>query len=136
MDVYTRKSNLKLILLLLGVFIGLSTVLYTNHLANKIATEEKFKARLWAEAIARKARLVRYTQDLFSKLAADERRKVNVYAQSTKFVLTVNDNEMLTFFNDIVTSNNDIPAILADDQGNILGARNIILPKGAVRFSQ
>ncbi len=136
MDVYTRKSNLKLILLLLGVFIGLCTVLYTNHLANKIAKEEKYKARLWAEAIARKARLVRYTQDLFSKLAADERRKVNVYAQSTKFVLTVNDNEMLTFFNDIVTSNNDIPAILTDEQGNILGARNIVLPKEAGRFSQ
>lgn len=129
MDVYTRKSNLKLILLLIGVFIGISTVLYTNHLASKIAEEEKYKAKLWAEAIARKARLVRYTKELFTKLAADERRKVNVYAQSTKFVLTVDDNEMLTFFNEIVTSNNDIPAILVDENGNILGARNIILPR-------
>src|SRR5687767_13224682 len=129
MDVYSRKSNLKLILLLMGVFIGICTVLYTNHLANKIAEEEKYKAKLWAEAIARKARLVRYTKELFTKLAADERRKVNVYAQSTKFVLKVDDNEMLTFFNEIVTSNNDIPAILVDEKGNILGARNIVLPR-------
>ena len=128
MDVYSRKSNLKLILLLCGVLIGLSTLVYTNHLANKIADEEKYKARLWAEAIARKARLVRYTKELFTKLAADERRKVNVYAQSTKFVLKVEDNEMLTFFNEIVTSNNDIPAILVDEKGNILGARNIEIP--------
>lgn len=135
MDVYTRKSNLKLILLLIGVFIGISTVLYTNHLANEIANEEKYKAKLWAEAIARKARLVRYTKELFTKLAADERRKVNVYAQSTKFVLKVEDNEMLTFFNEIVTSNNDIPAILADEHGNILGARNIELPR-ANNFSE
>ena len=111
-----------------GVLIGLSTLVYTNHLANKIADEEKYKARLWAEAIARKARLVRYTKELFTKLAADERRKVNVYAQSTKFVLKVEDNEMLTFFNEIVTSNNDIPAILVDEKGNILGARNIEIP--------
>ncbi len=129
MDVYTRKSNLKLILLLTGVFIGIATVVYTNQLANKIAEEEKYKARLWAEAIARKARLVRYTKELFTKLAADERKKVNVYAQSTKFLLKVDDNEMITFFNEIVTSNNDIPAILTDERGNILGARNISLPR-------
>ena len=130
MDVYTQKSNLKLVLLLLGLFIGIATVIYTDHLANKMAGEEKYKAKLWAEAIARKAKLVRYTKELFTKLAADERRKVNVYAQSTKFVLTVDNNEQLTFFNDIITSNNDIPAILTDDKGNILGARNIELPKG------
>ena len=128
MDVYKRKSNLKLVLLLLGIAIGISTLLYTNHLATKMATEEKYKARLWAEAIARKARLVRYTKELFTKLAADERKKVNIYAQSTKFVLTINDNEMLTFFNEIVTTNNDIPAILVDEKGNILGARNIEIP--------
>ena len=136
MDVYSQKSNLKLILLLLGIFIGISTVLYTDHLANKMANEEKYKAKLWAEAIARKAKLVRYTKELFTKLAADERRKVNVYAQSTKFVLTVDNNDQLTFFNDIITSNNDIPAILADEKGNILGARNIDLPKGVKTFSE
>ncbi len=119
----------------MGVFIGISTVLYTNHLANKIASEEKHKAKLWAEAIARKARLVRYTKELFTKLAADERRKVNVYAQSTKFLLKVDDNEMITFFNEIVTSNNDIPAILVDEAGNIAGARNIVLPR-VISFGQ
>mgnify|MGYP003342317010 CR=1 FL=1 len=131
MDIYSRKSNLKLVLLMMGVIIGIATVVYTNHLAGKIANEEKYKAKLWAEAIARKARLVRYTKELFTKLAADERRKVNVYAQSTKFLLKVKeeDNEMITFFNEIVTSNTDIPAILTDESGNILGARNITLPK-------
>ena len=130
MDIYSQKSNLKLILLLLGTFIGLCTVIYTNRLANKIGEEEKYKATLWAEAIGRKAKLVRYTKELFTKLAADERKKVNVYAQSTKFVLSINDNEMLTFFNDIVTSNTDIPAILTDDKGQIIAARNIELPAG------
>ena len=136
MDLYSQKSNLKLILLLLGIFIGVSTVLYTDHLANKMADEEKYKARLWAEAIARKAKLVRYTKELFTKLASEERRKVNVYAQATKFLITVNDNDETTFFNDIVTANNDIPAILVDDKGRIVGARNIDLPKGVKTFSE
>lgn len=131
-DVSSKKSNLKLILLLLGLFIGSCTVLYTNHLANKMATEEKHKAQLWAEAIARKARLLRYTKELFTKLAADERRKVNVYAQATKFVLTMENNDrnndQITFFNDIITSNNDIPAILTSDKDEIISARNFDLP--------
>lgn len=134
MDIYTRKSNLKLVLLILGLVIGVSTVIYTNTLANKLASEEKYKAKLWAEAIGRKARLVRYTKELFSRLAEDERRKVNVYAQSTKFLVTVEDNDLLTFFNDVITSNTDIPAILTDNQGSIIGARNIDLPFGVRRF--
>ena len=136
MNVYSKKSNLKFILVLLGLFIGIATVIYTDTLAGKMAGEEKYKAKLWAEAIARKAKLVRYTKELFTKLAADERRKVNVYAQSTKFVLTVENNEQLTFFNDIITSNNDIPAILTDDKGNILGARNIEIPKGVKTIAE
>lgn len=136
MDVYSQKSNLKLILLLLGIFIGLATILYTDHLANRMADEEKHKARLWAEAIARKAKLVRYTKELFTKLAADERKKVNVYARSSKFLLSVEDNDLTTFFLDIVSSNTDIPAIVVDDKGVIQGSRNIDLPKGIIRFSE
>lgn len=135
MDIYTRKSNLKLILLITGVVIGIATVWYTNQLAAKISKDEKYKVKLWAEAIGRKAKLVRYTKELFTKLAADERRKVSVYAQSTKFILTTDDNDLLTFFNDIITSNNDIPAILTDGKGNILGARNIEIPAGAKTFN-
>ncbi len=135
MDIYTRKSNLKMALLIIGVVIGAATVAYTNRLANKISKEEKYKAKLWAEAIARKAKLVRYTKDLFSRLAADERKKVNVYAQATKFILTSEGNEQLTFFNEIITSNNDIPAILTDSKGNILGARNIAIPATAKTFN-
>lgn len=135
MDIYTRKSNLKLVLLVAGVVIGIATVWYTNRLAAKISREEQYNARLWAEAIARKAKLVRYTKELFTKLAADERKKVNIYAQSTKFILTTDNNELLTFFNDIITSNTDIPAILTDDKGNILGARNIELPQGIATFN-
>lgn len=134
MDIYTRKSNLKLILLITGVVIGIATVWYTNQLAAKISKEEKYKVKLWAEAIGRKAKLVRYTKELFTKLAAEERRKVSVYAQSTKFILTTEDNDLLTFFNDIITSNNDIPAILTDGNGNILGARNITIPSGLKTF--
>ena len=71
MDIYKRRSNLKLVLLVIAVCIGLLTTIYTNYLTNKIANEEKRKAKLWAEAITSKAHLVRYTNDLFERLALD-----------------------------------------------------------------
>jgi nitrogen-specific signal transduction histidine kinase len=125
MDIYTRKTSLKLILLLLGSAIGLTTIAYTNYLTNRIAEEEKNKARLWADAIEKRAQLLRYTYELFGRLSADERDKVKVWAQSTRFILTVDDNELLTFFNDIIIGNIDIPVILVTDKSKIISARNV-----------
>jgi signal transduction histidine kinase len=124
MDIYSRKDNFKIIIFLFAVLIGLGTVVYTNYLANSIAQTEKQKAKLWADAIEKRAQMLSYTYNLFNKLAADERQKVNVWAQSTKFILTVEDNDLLTFFNEIVTSNDNIPVLLVNEEGVVLSARN------------
>lgn len=125
MDIYARKTNFKLLILVTALLIGVATVAYTNFLANRISVEEKKKATLWADAIEKRAKMINYTYDLFNKLATDERQKVNVWAQSTKFILTVEDNETLTFFNDIVTSNDNIPVLLVNENGTIISSRNL-----------
>ncbi len=125
MDIYTRKYNYKILLLVIASIIGLSTLIYTNYITTKIANEEKRKAKLWAEAIMSRAKLVRYTNDLFTRLATDERKKVNIWAQSTKFIISVENNEELNFFSEIITSNTDIPVALADHEGKIIDVRNI-----------
>ena len=129
MDIYKRRSNLKLVLLAIAVAIGLLTTLYTNYLTNKIAHEEKRKAKLWAEAITSKAHLVRYTNDLFERLALDERKKVDIWSQSTKLIAKpdLEDGELLTFLSQILTGNTDIPVILADENGKIIEFRNFNL---------
>lgn len=124
MDIYSRKDNYKLIIFLTALLIGLGTVVYTNYLANTISKTEKQKAKLWADAIEKRAQMLSYTYELFNKLATDERQKVNIWAQSTKFILTVDDNELLTFFNEIVTSNDNIPVLLVNEDGEVLSARN------------
>jgi two-component system, sporulation sensor kinase D len=124
MDIYTRKSNYKLFLLFVALAIALGTTLYTNHLTQKIANEEKKRAKLWADAVSSRAKLVRYTNDLFKRLAEDERDKVNIWAQSTKFVLQVDNNEELNFFSDVITGNTDIPVVLADESGLVIDYRN------------
>ena len=122
---HIRKFRLKIFLLLLGTFIALVTILYFNYLTDRIEQEERTKARLWAQAITRKARLVKYTKELFEKLAHDQRLKVDVLAQSLSLLLEVDDPESLSFLNQIITSNTDIPVILTDEAGTILDSKNV-----------
>jgi nitrogen-specific signal transduction histidine kinase len=125
MDIYARKSRYKLLLLFVAIVIGLGTIFYTNFITKKIAKEEERRAKLWAEAVTSRAKLIKYTNELFNKLSIDERKKVDVWAQSTKFIITVENDEELNFFSNIITSNTDIPVILTDFNGNIVDARNM-----------
>jgi len=129
MDIYKRRSNLKLVLLAIAVLIGMLTTLYTNYLTNKIASEEKRKAKLWAAAITSRANLVRYTNDLFEKLALDERKKMDIWSQATKLLAKpeLQDGDLLNFLSQILTGNTDIPVVLADEDGKFIGMKNFEL---------
>jgi two-component system, sporulation sensor kinase D len=135
MDIYKRRSNLKLVLLAIAVGIGLLTTIYTNYLTNKIASEEKRKAKLWAEAITSKAHLVRYTNGLFERLAFDERKKMGIWSQATKLIVKVEDGDVLTFFSQILTGNSDIPVILVDDSGKLIEIKNFELSGDKTKFN-
>jgi two-component system, sporulation sensor kinase D len=135
MDIYKRRSNLKLVLIALAVSIGLLTTVYTNYLTQKIAKEEQDKARLWAEAITSRAHLVRYTNNLFARLALDERKKMDIWSQATQLIITVEDGKMLTFLSQVLTGNNDIPVILTDDNGKFIEFKNFTLPGDKAQYN-
>ena len=113
------------------------TTVYTNYLTNKIAKEEKRKAKLWAEAITSKAHLVRYTNDLFERLALDERKKMDIWSQATKNLARPDfeDGEMLTFLSQILTGNTDIPVVLADEEGKFIEYKNFELQGEKTQFN-
>jgi signal transduction histidine kinase len=49
-NIYYRNTIWKLALLVFAVFIGLSSLLYTENLVKRLKTEERKKVELWAEA--------------------------------------------------------------------------------------
>ena len=51
MDIYTRKSRWKLYLAIAGIIIVAISMVYTDYLTDKLAEEEKSKARLWVMAM-------------------------------------------------------------------------------------
>ena len=125
MNIYRKKSRLKILLLVLAVCIAAVTVLYTNFLAGKIANDEKKKVQLWAEAVQNKAVFVKYTNELFNRLEADERQKVQEWAEATRLIVKVTDNDALTFLTNVISSNDNIPIVLTDDSMRILNYRNL-----------
>lgn len=97
MNIYTRKQQWKIFLLLTAVLIGLISLWYTNRLVKKLEQEEKKKVELWAEA----------TQ-LLSDMSDPSFKNIDF-----GFILKVS------------TNNETVPAIWADDKDNVKSWRNL-----------
>jgi adenylate kinase family enzyme len=117
MNIYTRKVLWKRLLFLLAVIIVGISLWYTNILVKKIANEERNKVSLWAEAIKRRAALIKYTNDLFEKLRTEEYKRMELWAEATRR-LSIAESDF-DFYLKIVSSNTTIPVILTNEKGDI-----------------
>lgn len=124
MDIYTRKRRWKLVLSVLGVVIIGASLFYTNLLVRKFAAEERKNVRLWADAVQRKARLVRYTEFFFGQLQEQERKRVELLANVYKQLLDEDQSEF-TFYLEVISDNNTIPIVLTDNKGWVIDSRNL-----------
>lgn len=130
MNIYSKKQRWKLLLAGAAILIIVASLWYTNILVKKIATEEREKVRLWAEAIQNKASLVNYTGELFQKISDEERNKIELWAEANKRAATSNNHSDLTFYLDILSRNTTIPVIVIDKNENIVNWRNFDLKEG------
>lgn len=124
-SIYSRKSNIKLVLLALALIIGSATFFYTTRLVNKISDEERRKVKLWAEAIEKKAELVKFTNSIFIKLGSEERKKVELWAEATRKLANISGNEDFTFPLKVVEDNTTVPVILVNENDKIISSRNL-----------
>jgi len=125
LNIYTKKRRWKLFLFICAVLIVTASIWYTNILVRKIAADERQNIRVWAEAVQERANLVKYTEDFFESIKVEERRKVELLAEATKRLAYAGDNEDLTLYIDIISSNETIPVISTDNELNITGAHNV-----------
>jgi anti-sigma regulatory factor (Ser/Thr protein kinase) len=125
MNIYSKKQRWKLILSICAIMIGIFSLWYTNVLVKKIAVEEREKVKLWADAIQKKAKLVKYTQDLFNKLKEEERKRMEMWADATRMLLATENDVDRNFYLSIVNSNTNIPVILTDGNHRITSWRNL-----------
>ncbi len=124
MNIYSRKQQWKWALFIVAVIIVFTSLWYTNKLVNNIKNDEEKKIRLWAEAVQKKAGLVKFTNDLFQKLQTEERKKAELYALATK-QLSADMFSVSEFVLKVLQDNTTVPVILTDDKGNITASRNL-----------
>lgn len=125
MNIYYKKQLWKVLLGVIAMLIVGFSFYYTNNLVQNIASEERKKAVLWAQAIREKAELVKYTNDLFEKLEHEERKKGELWASGMKKLTTLKGNEDVSFIFEVIKNNETVPVILTDEKGKIISSRNL-----------
>lgn len=123
MNIYTRKQTWKLGLSITALLIIFTSLWYTNQIVDEISDEERTKAKLWADAVQRKAKLVKFTNELFIKLQTEERKKAELYALATKQLN--NDLSDISFVLKVLQDNTTVPVILTDQNGKVTASRNL-----------
>jgi len=64
LNTYTRKQQLKFVLFIVAVLIGVTSLYYTNKLVAKLSVEERKKVELWAEGTKQIATIDNLNQDI------------------------------------------------------------------------
>ncbi|MBL4716439.1 MAG: HAMP domain-containing histidine kinase [Bacteroidia bacterium] len=94
MNIYQKKIRWKLILFVMAVIIGLSSLWYTDYIVTQISVEERAKVELWANG--------------------------------TKYIANnIESDGDFSFLFDIIRNNETVPAILTDQNDNIISDRNL-----------
>ncbi|MBS1651730.1 MAG: HAMP domain-containing histidine kinase [Bacteroidetes bacterium] len=124
MNIYARKQKWKLLLATFAFAIIIVSLWYSNDLVKKIAADERQKAKLWAEAVQKKANLVKFTNELFEKIKKEERKKAELYAEATRQLSASNDG-VNPFVLKVLEDNTSVPVILTSQNNEILFSRNL-----------
>lgn len=125
MNIYTRKNSWKVFLFLFAITIIIVTLWYSHNFLKKIARDEKADVEIWATAISKKAHLVNYTKKLFDDLQEQERRSVSLWSEATKRFIESDDEDDIKFYTEIISSNENIPVIVTNENRIITARKNV-----------
>lgn len=124
MQHYTQKQTFKWILAVTAIIIMIISLYFTNQLVKNISIDERKKIQLWANAVQKRARLVKITSELFEALKQEERKKAELYAQATQQLMNAAPQD-IPFILDVLKNNTTVPVILTDEKNNITAFRNL-----------
>lgn len=109
----------------MAVLIVGTSLFWSGNLVGKIRHEERKNVELWAQAIQKRAKLVKYTNELFSKLRIEERKKAELWAKAMRELAASDADTDLNFLLDVVSDNSTVPVIQVNENGKITNHRNL-----------
>jgi signal transduction histidine kinase len=122
-SIYAQKQRWKILLFIGALLIIGASLWYNIRLVDKIASDERGKARLWANAIRERANFILRTDSIFQTISVSERKKVELWAAATKEL--GRENTVNPFVLEVIKNNEEVPVILTDMKNRINSYRNL-----------
>lgn len=100
----------------------------SNKIVTKVSEQERNRVKHWADAIKKKAELVRLTNHTFSQLREKERNEMEMWIDATKEISKPISGDAFPDYTlplKIINKNKNIPVILFDNKGTISGYINL-----------
>ncbi|TNE55349.1 MAG: HAMP domain-containing histidine kinase [Bacteroidetes bacterium] len=128
MNLYSNKQKWKIALLVVAlILVGLS-LFVSNDIVTRVRERERERATQWADAIKKKAELIRLTNRTFTQLREKERSEMEMWIDAIKEVSKPSLSNQYTDYSfpmKIIRKNDRIPVIVFDYEGNISTYNNL-----------
>lgn len=124
-DLSARKQRWKLLLLVFAAVIVAASLYYTDILVKKLTLDERQKVELWADAVQKRASLVKYTEGFFETIREEERKRVELQAKVHRRLNYAESSGELNFIIEVLGSNTTIPVLLVDEDGVVYNSMNL-----------
>lgn len=122
MKLYSNKQKWKIVLLFVALLLVGASLYYSNEIVKKVATRERDRVTQWADAIKKKAELVRLTNHSFDQLREKELAKMELWIAATKEIsrpTPLNQQQSYDLPLSIINKNDDIPVIVLDQDNEV-----------------
>lgn len=122
MKLYSNKQKWKIGLLFVALLLVGASLFVSNRIVSKVAERERGRVTQWADAIKKRAELVRLTNNSFEELREKELNEMELWIDATKEIskkspLDVQQSYELPL--KIINRNDDIPVIVLDQDDGV-----------------
>jgi hypothetical protein len=128
MKLYSNKQKWKILLLFVALSLVGVSLFYSNKIVSKVALRERGRVTQWADAIKKRAELVKLTNNSFEELREKELAEMELWIAATKEIskaTPLNTQQSYDLPLQIISKNNDIPVIVLDQNDKVSTHTNL-----------
>lgn len=132
MNLYSNKQKWKVFLLIVALLLVGASLFVSNKIVSKVSERERERVTQWADAIKKRAELVKLTNRSFEELREKERAEMELWIDATKEIskaTNLNNPQSYDLPFKIINRNNKIPVILLDQNKNVSAHINLDFTK-------
>lgn len=122
MKLYSNKQKWKIFLLFIALLMVGASLFVSNSIVSKVSVRERERVTQWADALKKRAELVRLTNHSFDQLREKELGEMELWIAATKEISKaspLNRQQSYDLPLLIINRNNDIPVIVMDQNNEV-----------------